>query len=413
MKRRILRSLIALVSGAMLGQLLLVLATPILSRIYDPAAFGAFSALVAITSVLGPVAALRFDAGIILPDQDDKARGLLRLALVTSALASLASALAVWGLSTTIVGRAWALIPFAPLWAGVLVFATSVFTVLSQAALRRREYGVLARRSPFQSAGTVVGQVGLGLAGAGALGLVAGFVLGRFFGFVPLFRTVRPLLARPNIDSYRGLVKEYRRLPLSLASAALVSSLGAQIPLLLVASYFGEAAAGEYGMAQRLIGIPATLLGASVAQVFGAELASLVRGNLAGARRLYLQASARLSVIGAGVAITIVLLAPPILPLVLGEGWGDTAAIAQAISLVAAASLVGSPLSQVYTVYQSWATIVVDLIRIALLGCAWVGVLLADATLIGASWALSIGQTAGYIVLWSYGLRLVSRRETP
>ncbi|GAA2912677.1 O-antigen/teichoic acid export membrane protein [Microbacterium keratanolyticum] len=411
MKNRIVRGMLALVSGALLGQLILVLATPLLARIYDPAAFGAFSALVAVSSILGPVAALKFDAGIVLPESEDKARGLLRLALWSSLGISVLSGLLVGGLSLTPFGQAWALVPGAPLWAGALVLATSVFTVLAQAALRRQRYGVVATRAPFQSAGTVVGQVGLGLVGAGATGLVGGFLVGRLFGFLPLYRTARPLLARPQTGDYRSLIREYRRLPLILSSAALVNALGAQLPLLLIAGQFGQSDAGQFGMAQRLIAVPATLLGASVAQLFGAELAALVRNGLLGARRMYLQTTLRLGAVAVAVALAIVFLSPPVLPFVLGEGWEATVPIAQALAVYAAASLVGSPLSQVYTIYQSRATIVVDALRVAFVGAAWMLVLAQGWGMIPAVWALSIAQTAGYVVLWGYGLRLVVRHE--
>lgn len=412
MRGRISKGLIALVSGAMLGQLILVLATPLLSRIYDAAAFGAFSSLVAVASVLGPIAALKFDVGIIIPRDDEQARGLLRVALLSSVILSVLSGALVWLLSSSAMGHAWALVPGAPIWAGGLVLATAVFTVLSQAALRQRAYGVVAKRAPFQSSGTVAGQIGLGLLGAGSVGLVAGLVIGRLFGFVPLLRTIRPLLKAPKIESYRDLISEFRRLPLALASAALVSALGAQLPLLLVASYFGDADTGEFGMAQRLVAIPASFLGASVAQLFGAELASLVRGGLPGAKQMYLKSSLRLLVAGVAVAVTILFLAPPLIPIVLGAGWDETGALAQAMSVMAAASLVGSPMSEVYTVYQSKATLPIDLVRVLLVGGGWGVALALEVSLVGATWAMAIAQALGYVILWSYGLRLASRSYT-
>lgn len=406
MRGRVGRGLIALVGGAAFGQLLLVIATPFLARIYGPSAFGAFSALVAATSVLGPVAALKFDVGVMLPKDDDQARRLVRLALASSVVSSLAAALVIWLLSATSFGKSWALVPFAPLWGGALVFATSVFTVLTQAALRRRAYGVVASRAVFQSAGTAGSQLGLGLLGVTQIGLTGGFLLGRLLGFVPLLRVARPLLGAPSAGSYRETIREYIRLPTALTGAALINSIGTNLPLLLVAAAFGDVAAGEFGMAQRLITVPATLLGASVAQVVGAELAQLLRERRPGARAIYRQTSVRLALTAVVVGVAIVGLAP-LLPFVLGEGWSRTVPIAQAMSLAAAAALIGSPLSQVYTVYQSRATALIDAIRVAVLLIAWAAVELYDFSLVEATWALSISQTLGYALLWWYGRRLV------
>ncbi|WP_215172675.1 oligosaccharide flippase family protein [Microbacterium sp. ISL-103] len=410
MRGRVGRGLVALVSGAAFGQLILILATPFLARIYGPAAFGAFSALVAATSVLGPVAALKFDVGVMLPKEEDQARRLVRLALGSSLASSVMAGLVIWLISSTPMGRSWSLVPYAPLWGGALVFATSVFTVLTQAALRRRVYGVVASRAVFQSAGTAGSQLGLGLLGVTQIGLTAGFLAGRLLGFVPLLRVSRPLLSRPASGSYRETIREYIRLPTALAGAALINSIGTNLPLLLIAAGFGEIAAGEFGMAQRLITVPATLLGASVAQVVGAELAELLRERRSGARRIYRQTTIRLGMTAVVVGIAIIALAP-LLPFVLGDGWSRTVPIAQAMALAAAAALIGSPLSQVYTIYQSRATALIDAIRVVLLLLAWAAVGIYGFSLVEATWAISVSQTLGYILLWWYGRRLVEAHE--
>lgn len=410
MRGRVGRGLLALVSGAAFGQLLLVLATPLLARIYGASAFGSFSALIAATSVLGPVAALKFDVGVMLPEDEDRARRLVRLALGSSMVSSIASGIAIWLIARTPLGESWSLIPFAPLWGGALVFATSVFTVLTQAALRRRSYGVVASRAVFQSAGTVGSQLGLGLLGFSQMGLTAGFLVGRLLGFVPLVRVSRPLLGKPTTGTYKQTIREYVRLPTALTGAALINSVGANLPLLLVAATFGEVAAGEFGMAQRLITIPATLLGASVAQLVGAELAQLLRERRSGAQQIYRTTTIRLGLTAIVVGSAIVMLAP-LLPFVLGDGWSRTVPIAQAMALAGAAALVGSPLSQVYTVYQSRATALIDAIRLALLLLAWLAVVLYGFEVVGATWAISIAQTIGYALLWWYGQRLVRAHE--
>ncbi|MGN8026960.1 oligosaccharide flippase family protein [Microbacterium sp. 22242] len=411
MPGRVGRGLLALVTGAALGQIILVASTPFIARLYGAAAFGAFSALVAATSVIGPAAALKFDVGIVLPADESQARRLLRMAMVSSAAVAVATGVGIWLLSFTSLGRSWALVPWAPLWGGALVLATSLFTVLTQAALRERSYGVVAKRPLFQSLGTAAAQLGLGVIGALQVGLTAGFLFGRLFGFLPLIKATKPLLKAPDSGSYRETLREYVRLPTSLTAAALINSFGSNLPLLLIAAAFGDAATGEYGMAQRLVTLPATLLGASVAQVLGAELAQLLRERRAGAREIYRSTTIRLGAVAIVVGIAIVGLAP-LLPVFLGSDWSRTVPLAQALSLVAAAGLVGSPLSQVYTVYQSRATAIVDIIRVAVVLGAWAIAHAYGLSLVESAWVLSIAQTLGYVLLWGYGWRLVRANET-
>lgn len=408
---RIARALISLVSGSAVGQLILIAATPLLSRLYGPSDFGAFSTLTAVVAIIGPVAALQFDSGVILPKSRDEAAYLVRLAILSSLVTSLATAACIWGLTLGGLVTGWSTIPFAPLWAGALVLATSVFTVLTQAALRKQDYRVIAVRGPIQSTGVALGQLGLAFVVPSAVGLLGGFLFGRLLGFVPLARAGGDLLRRPEAGSLRATARTYWRLPALLMPASLVNSVGSQLPLLLIAAGFGDHIAGEFGMAQRLVGVPVALIGASVAQLVGSELARLMREALPGARRLYLRSSAGLLAAAVVLGAIIVIAAPLALPFFLGPEWATTGYIAQAVAISAMAALIGSPLSQAYTVYQSRATIVVDILRVALLLGAWAVCAISALGPVGASWLLAAAQLAGYIVLWAYGLRLVSGND--
>jgi O-antigen/teichoic acid export membrane protein len=407
----IARALISLVSGAAIGQLILVAVTPVLSRLYGPSDFGGFATLTAVVAVIGPVAALQFDSGVILPKSRDEAAYMVRLALASSITTSLATAACIWALMMAGLVTGWTAVPFAPLWAGALVLATSVFTVLTQAALRNQDYRVIALRGPIQSAGVALGQVGLAFVLPSATGLLGGFLFGRLLGFVPLARAGGDLLRRPESGSLRATARAYWRLPALLMPASLVNSAGSQLPLLLIAAGFGDHIAGEFGMAQRLVSVPVTLIGASVAQLVGSELARLMREALPGARRLYLRTSARLLAAAVVLGAIIVIAAPLVVPFFLGEEWATTGYIAQAVSISAMAALIGSPLSQAYTVYQSRATIIVDVLRVGLVMGAWAVCAASAWGPVEASWALAAAQVVGYVVLWSYGLRLVSRNE--
>jgi hypothetical protein len=68
-----LRSVLTLAGGTALSQGLIVLASPLLTRLYSPASFGAFTVFVSLLSVLSCVATLRYELAIPLPKDDDEA----------------------------------------------------------------------------------------------------------------------------------------------------------------------------------------------------------------------------------------------------------------------------------------------------------------------------------------------------
>jgi O-antigen/teichoic acid export membrane protein len=403
------RGVAAITSGALLGQLILVVATPILSRIYSPESFGHFSVVLGVTAIVGPAAALKFESALLLPADEDGARRLLRLGMASAVGTSVMSGLVVWLGELVGLGRIWAGLSLAPMWVAAMVLATATFSVLSQAALRRRDYSAVARRGPIQSLATAGGQLGLGLLVPSAPALLGGQLIGRALGYVALFRSTKPLLERPISGSFLDSLREYWKFPLVFAPSSVLNSLGGQLPLIVIAAWFGPAAAGELGIAQRVVFIPAALLGASLAQVIGAELSLLLREGRGNGRQIYLWISARIAVMAAGVALTLIFVAPSLLPFVLGEEWRHSGLFAQAMAVSVGLGLIASPLSQVYVIYQSLASIVVDVSRVALLTISAAVSRVAHLDAVETTWLFYGAQSINYLVTWMYGLRIVSR----
>ncbi|MDH5134404.1 MULTISPECIES: lipopolysaccharide biosynthesis protein [unclassified Microbacterium] len=402
----------AITSGTLLGQLIVALATPVLSRMYPPEAFGAFSAILAIASAIGPAAALKFDSAILLPEAENDARGVLGLSLVSTLSVSALAGLAALFFGPMMLSDAWVQIPLAPLWIFGLVLTTGLFTSLVQAALRAKSYGLVGWRSTIQSVGITIGQLGLGLLNPSATGLLGGALFGRLLGFGALYRGLRPLLAARGGASQRALFRRYWRSPVILAPSALLNALGSQLPLVMVAAWFGTAEAGQLGMAQRLVFLPAALLGAALAQVFGAEIADRLRNRSGSSRGLYLKATLRIGMVAAPMCLAILLASPWLLPWLLGPGWQQSGLLAQAMAVSASVGLIVSPLSAVYAVHQSVASLAIDGSRIAFIVVAAAIVAATGAGVVEAVWALYAAQVLNYIVTWVYGLRIVSRGGT-
>lgn len=406
------RGVLAIASGSLIGQVILAASTPLLSRLYPPESFGAFSLVLAISAIVGPAATLKYEAALMLPKHEDDARRLLRLGMASAFAISGLASLVVWVLAAAGLAPGWGEIAFAPLWVGGMTLATATFAVLTQAALRERSYATVARRSISQSIGVVVGQTLLGLVTPGPAGLLGGFLAGRCLGYAALFRAVRPLLKRPAEGSYRDLVRRYWRFPLVFMPSGLLNALGSQLPLILIATWFGAASAGELAMAQRLVFIPVTLIGASIGEVFGAELSARIRGSLGENARLYLKTSLRMSYVALLVVPVLLIAAPAVLPFILGDLWPDSGLYAQAMAISVGLGLIATPVSKVFvTLQRSFPSIAVDISRLVLIGiAAWVAHSL-DMSAIEATWLLYIAQGLNYVITWLYGLRIVVQSD--
>ncbi len=89
-----------LASGTSVAQLLVIAASPILTRLYSPEDFGALAAFTAVSGILIIVAAGRYDMAIMLPDEDDEA---IRVAGVGIALSIGTASLTLLGSAITLV----------------------------------------------------------------------------------------------------------------------------------------------------------------------------------------------------------------------------------------------------------------------------------------------------------------------
>lgn len=78
-----------LVGGTAFAQALAVLASPVLTRLYGPEAFGIAALFVAVTGIISVVACLRYELAIMLPKRDGEAACLLGLSLLLAATMSL------------------------------------------------------------------------------------------------------------------------------------------------------------------------------------------------------------------------------------------------------------------------------------------------------------------------------------
>ena len=249
--------LIAIAGGTALGQVVALAASPVLSRLYSPADFGAFSVGVALVLVLGTVSTLRYELAIPLADE---ARAHSLVALTTAIVVAMgASALAVSlfaGREITHLLHRPALRPW--LWSvPVSAVLFSLYTVLNQLAIRRKDFAAVGRRNLLQGCSLVLFQIGLGVSGLGAGGLLAGFGAGQAVGVVSLFsgaglRSVTAKAGR-SLENVLRVARRYRRFPLLLAPAALLNMIGLQLPVVLVSSFYGGEAAGWFGLAQRVL----------------------------------------------------------------------------------------------------------------------------------------------------------------
>jgi O-antigen/teichoic acid export membrane protein len=354
-KKGFFRNVAVLAGGTALGHTIALLASPILTRLFPPEAFGELSVFVSILSILAVVVALRYELAIPLAEDDKVAANLLFLSLLIVLGTSLLLGLLVWFLGDRIVDymNVQSLRPY--LWLlPVGLLALGMTTVFNYWVLRKEAFPAIARAKLSNSLSLVLTQVSLGLLGLGSLALIVGYVIGQIVGGGTLIFSTRPI-TRESVRAVspanlRQAGKRYRRFPLFSSWSAVLNALSRQIPLLILASLFGPTIAGLYAFANRLLQTPMSLIGLSIAQVFYSGAAEANRqGKIASLTESVFR---RLLQIGMPVLLLVGLSAPEVFAFVFGEEWRQAGVYAQWLALWLLLVFVSSPLSTLPSILE-------------------------------------------------------------
>ncbi len=328
--RDLVRGMAPLLAGAGAAQAVAFAALPVLTRLYEPAAFGALAFFGAAAMLAGLWICGRFELAIPIPEDDATAKALLSLATLLGLAAAVLSVPAALGLRG-LLGAQERFADVTPwlVWIPPSLLLTSLYQPLSYWFTRAARFRAIALTRALQSSATAAVQIALGVAGAlGPAGLVAGALAGQAAATVALEAAARrdaPLAARlrGNPARLRALASRYREFPLFTTPAGLLQLAAEQLPLLLVPALFGLTVAGAYALPARLLQALVLLVAAPAAQVFY-PLAARRRGtDLADAalrtQRMLLAWTLAPSLIAAAAA-------GPVFATVFGETWRGSGA---------------------------------------------------------------------------------------
>jgi len=406
------RNVALLSAGTALGQGIVVLASPVLTRLYAPEDFGVLAVYMALVSVVSTVASLRYELAIPLPERDADARSLLQLALVLVLAVSvvLAGVVGFWGGALAAWLKVPALEPY--IWlvpAGVAL--VGAYQALTYWAVRQGAFGAVARTKLSQGLGNVLTQVLLGLLGSKAAGLLVGDVAGRSAGIATLARRAG-FVGKVEGHRLAAVAVRYRKFPLLSAGSSLINAAGLQLPQLLLAGFYGPQVAGWYLLVQRVMGSPTSLVGQATAQVYLREAARLRREAPERLRALYFATGRKLLLLGAVPIGAVGLVAPWVFAPIFGRAWETAGRYMQVLVPLFVLQFVVYPLSQTLNVLERQELqFLWDLLRLVIVGLVlWLPYVKGWGAM-GAMVGLGVGGAAAYVALGGFGVHALFLRE--
>ncbi len=354
------RNILTLVTGTAMAQAIPLALSPILTRLYTPEDFGILATYMSIAAVATVLVSLKYDIAIIIPEKDEDSASITILSVVIAAIISTILFIIVFFFNTEIatflsekeeaqILSKWLyFVPFS-------VFFMGVFNAISFWFNRKTLYKRMAASKVVNTSGMTGVQVGSGLLNYTPIGLLAGFVAGRFFSVLFLFYKLRKddtsIFSKVTQKKMLALLKRYKRFPYFTLPAEFTNVISNQLPIFIIGKYFGGVVLGNYSLMERVLNAPITLLGRSVLDVFK-QRASEDYVKYGNCKDIFLKTFKTLVLLSIAPSVLLFFLSPFVFKIVFGEEWQIAGEFAQIFSVLFFFKFTASPLSYMFNIAE-------------------------------------------------------------
>jgi O-antigen/teichoic acid export membrane protein len=409
-------NVLKLVSGTTLAQVITILSAPIISRLFAPQAFGVLNVFTSIVGIVSIVICLRYEYAIILPEDDTDAVNIFALCLIITFGIS-----AVAGVILLIAGHPLVNLLRSPdfytfLWLiPIALLIQGLFAALNYWNSRTKYFGRLSIARVAASLTTSALPILLAYIGhANSAGLIFSYLAGTFiFASVLGAQVLKEYGAQFVRSIHRARIlanlKRYRKFPLVDSWSSFINNLSWQLPSLMLLYFFSETVVGYYSLSNRIILLPMTLLGSSLAQVFYQRTAEL-RSNPEKLSKSVELVFRRLTAIGLFPAVVLGIAGPELFRIIFGANWLEAGRYAQILSPWMFIIFISSPLTILFATLerQELALIVNSIILSTRVAALAIGGLTHNIYLTLIIWSVSGVLVYGGLALWLLKLTHVS-----
>ncbi|WP_415244193.1 lipopolysaccharide biosynthesis protein [Zhongshania sp.] len=375
-----MRNVATLMTGTGLAQLIPILASPLLTRLYGPESFGTLAVFLGCMTVVVVFISGRYELAIVVPQKMRDAASLFVLAAAIAifiALIMLISILMYFiflNESLFQLDNSFKLVI-------LLVPISALMVAVNQCAYywcnRYKDYRSIALNKITHSIVIVGVQVGFGIYVESGLGLIVGYLSGQLVSMIILvaiiwnshsneFRQVR------FIDITR-VARRYIDFPKFLIFSHSISKIAAQAPAISFNGLFGAAPAGYYMLAQRAVGSPMTILSSAIGDIFRQQ-ASSEYSKVGSCEGVFTKAFLRLVLLSILPFSVLYLFAPDIFEIVFGKEWREVGGYIRVLAPMYMIRFVVSPLSSMFMIAEA------QKIDVVFTSCLLIFVILSIAT---------------------------------
>ncbi len=352
-KSEFAKNVLTLMTGSGIAQVIPVLASFILSRLYSPSEFGVLALYTGVIAILGNIGAFRYETAIVLPKKNIVGKYLFILSLLL--LSIMLVCYLVVGIifdefflelilkKVESVGWRYFIIPG--------IFLYTLYQILNFWTNRKKRYVDLAKSRVMQSGGNAFISIILVFLGFTNFGLVLGNIGGQLVtNIYLLFRLKKfdlPFLEKFSLQKTKVVAKKYIQFPLFATPSTVFNTISTMGLPMVIAMFYGAKVAGLYFFAMRMVRLPLDLMFSSFAQVYREQAAQYFHKNKYQLLIFTKKIQLRLILVMLPSLLVLSVVSPYLFKFVFGEQWIEAGEYVRYFAIFLLLSGIYSPISSI------------------------------------------------------------------
>lgn len=353
-----LRSPVALLTyGTILSQFVVFVSTIFMGHLYSPSQFGFYAYITTVAGIFGLVLSNSLETFIVPAKSDEQAEELfikgVQLVLKNWAILVMIIILGIIFVKTT--GFVISINFNGILLSTLIAPFLALYSLCYQFTLRNLKYKILATRGPLQNSAIGMSQWILSHSSFQNVGLILGEMVGRIIGLGFLWSRIK-VSAKKVLTEFRLCQKQGNiQQPVLVNFLSISIDMSAASALLIFVNiHFGDWAAGQLSMAQRIVVLPIVFLGASLAQYFLSSGSANNRNGFELLREKFDTTLMKLFTTAIGIAVILFFFGSYTLRILLGGEWKSAGSLIQILLPIMVVSFVWNPMSSYFYVGGLW-----------------------------------------------------------
>ena len=344
------KNFLVLFKGSFFAQLVPLIISPVIARIYSPEEFGVLALFVSIVSIIGSVINGRYEQAIMIVDKKEDIDALTFLSLSISLILSVFLCLLIVVFQSDIsqffdsnsISDWLFYIPLVVFFIGA--FNTLNFYYLKQEKLKDISISEIEKSLVFVNV-----QLVFPFFKSGVFGLIFGKIISTIYA--PFYLYLKSDISWKNFDFSRMIVmaKQYINFPKFTSPAILLNNLGSSGMQLLIPVFYSTTFLGLYSLMNKVMLAPFTFIGNSISQTYLREISNDNNVNSYFLTRNLAFKLLIISVLGYGLSYFFI---EDLFRFVYGEKWNLAGTFAKYLIPFFILKFVASPLTSIHTAFQ-------------------------------------------------------------